>query len=113
MVLLKFKPGTQVDLLDSAIIPGLVAFITLMESALDVNKLIVTSVNDGVHKSGSLHYQGRAIDFRSKIYPRERLEHVVAEFRKLYSADYQLLWEHPGQPNEHLHLEYDVGNKNR
>ena len=107
MLLLEFKAGTVVRLIDAALLPGLIALMTFMESILDITKLTITSVNEGRHMSGSLHYQGRALDIRSKIYPPEKVAEVVSEFKKLYDKDYDLIWESQGKPNEHLHLEYD------
>ena len=107
MVLLNFKQGTVVRLLDTALIPGLVALLTFMESILDITEITVTSVNEGRHMSGSLHYQGRALDIRSKIYEPEKVAKVVAEFKQFYDRDYDLIWEAQGEPNEHLHLQYN------
>jgi len=115
MLLLHFKPGTEVTLLDTNLLPGLLSLCHFMETILGITEGTVTSVNDGVHKVGSLHYVGRAIDIRSKIYPPALVSQVVQAFKKLYNTTehpYDLIWENPGQPGEHLHLEYDPGNKN-
>ncbi len=113
MVKLEFKPGTEVRLLDTVILPGLLTLAHYMETILGVSKITVTSANDGTHKPGSLHYQGRALDIRSNIYPNDQVEAVVAAFRAFYpDGSYQLLWEAVDKPWEHLHLEYDPENEN-
>lgn len=113
MITLRFKPGTKVHTLDTALFPGLIALCTFMEDRLGVSYITITSVNDGVHKPGSLHYVGRAVDIRCRYYPPEKVREVVADFKAFYDADYDLLWENQGTPNEHLHLEYDPENENR
>ena len=112
MVLLRFKYGVVVGVLDTNLLPGLLSLCHFMETILGVHEITITSVNDGTHKPGSLHYSGQAIDIRSKIYPKPEVSRVVQEFKKLYDAEYDLIWENPGEPAEHLHLEFDPGNTN-
>lgn len=113
MILLRFKEGVVVKQLDTALFPGLLVLSQIMERILEVNEIWITSVQDGKHKSQSLHNAGRAVDIRSKIYPPEKVQQVVDEFKAVYDSEYDLIWESQGRPWEHLHLEYDPGNKNR
>ena len=112
MVLLRFKLGVLVEKLDTQLLPGLLALCHFMETILGVREVWITSVNDGVHKPGSLHAEGRAVDIRCKQYVASQVEQVVAEFKSFYDADYDLIWENRGLPNEHLHCEYDPENRN-
>ena len=110
---LRFKDGTVVKQLDPALLPGLVQLAMFVEDELGVDELWITSVNDGQHKSGSLHYTGRAVDIRCKYFSGDQVERVVTRFKALYDRDYDLLWEGRGTDNEHLHLEFDIGNQRR
>ena len=113
MVALRFKAGTLVARLDTTLFPGLLAFCQIAEEVLGINEVWITSVNEGRHKSQSLHYAGRAVDIRRNIYPEDLAKEVTRRFKALYDSEYDLIEEAVGQPNEHWHLEFDPGNKNR
>ena len=69
---------------------------------------VITSANDGKHKIGSLHYQDDALDVRSKNLPSEQIKHDVhALLMHKLGGDYDVLFEFPGQPQEHFHIEFD------
>jgi hypothetical protein len=112
LVKLHFKPEVKLDGLDTSILPGFLALCHFMETILGLDTVTVTAALDGTHKVGSLHYVGRALDIRCKPYPPVKVSEVVQAFKKTYDAEYDLIWENPGTPNEHLHLEYDPGNQN-
>jgi len=112
MAVLRFKPGTKVETLDTNLFAGLLALVHNLVTEFG-GEVVITSVNDGVHKIDSLHYVGRAVDIRCKYYDRARLSRVIAEFKRQYDEYYDLVWERPGTPGEHLHCEYDPGNRNR
>lgn len=67
--------------------------------------LIVTSANDGRHSKTSLHYAGAAVDLRTKTLG----EHKRTARGLLSGAlleDFDVLLENEGEPNEHMHVEY-------
>lgn len=108
-MVLRFKPGVVVDILDTRLFPGLLALCNIMEEVLGpLGRIWITSVNEGRHKSGSFHFVGRAVDIRCKFYRREDVSEIVNRFRSS-SGEYMLLWENPGEPNEHLHFQFDQG----
>ena len=65
---------------------------------------VITSANDSTHMNGSLHYQDRAIDLRSRDLRPGEEEQVAEELRYILGADYQVLFEDQDTPNEHLHV---------
>lgn len=63
---------------------------------------VLTSVIDGKHKVGSLHYKGLACDFRiSQVLP-ETLKRIEAEIRLSLSEEFDVVLE-----KDHLHIEFD------
>ena len=108
-----FKKGTSTEVLTADLLLGLIGLAHIMETVIGTKALTLTSVNDGVHKTGSLHYNGNAVDIRSKIYPQDQVHECVRLFRASPDgARYDLLFESPGTPNEHLHLEFDPEHRN-
>ena len=75
--------------------------------AVGARQLIVTSINDAQHRRGSLHYQGRAFDCRTKDLPfgsagKRNLRDDIARY---LGTGWDVILEDQGGPNEHLHLE--------
>jgi len=67
---------------------------------------VVTSLRDGTHKPGSWHYSGWAADLRSKHLGSEAIKGVLLEALLLaLGSQWEVILEHLGKPNEHLHLE--------
>jgi hypothetical protein len=70
---------------------------------------IVTSCAEGKHRRGSLHYIGHAFDLRTKHLPslvakRAVANELVARLKPL--GDFDVIFEHPQQEQEHIHVEY-------
>lgn len=72
------------------------------------SRVWITSGIDGRHMARSRHYQLCAVDVRSKNFPshaakldfRDRLQARLG-------ADYRVILEAVGRPNEHFHVELD------
>lgn len=69
--------------------------------------MVVTSGYEGSHNSNSLHYKGRALDFRTKSLTHRQKHDLVAEVRRRGGPDYDVILEDEGELDEHLHVEYD------
>lgn len=86
--------------------------VTLELGLLDANDapaldLVVTSGTDGVHKSGSMHGNGWALDFRSKIFTLEEKQAIIAGLQRRLGPAYDAILEDLNGPNEHIHVERD------
>lgn len=66
--------------------------------------LWITSLNDGTHKIGSLHYKGLAVDLRVKNLPPTLWSQTVAELQAALGFKYDVLLE---MDPPHCHVEYD------
>lgn len=70
--------------------------------------LIITSAKDGNHKTGSKHYSGDGVDFRTKHLPGDVKHKILAFARaKLDPLGYDTILEYEGGENEHIHSEWD------
>ncbi len=65
-------------------------------------KAIVTSDCGGKHMEGSKHYQGYALDFRTRHIPKRKRPALAEAVRRALGEDYTVLLE-----SDHLHAEYD------
>jgi len=63
----------------------------------------VTSGLDGTHSENSLHYDGNAVDFRTRYFDEETKQAVFAELKEvLGDKDYDFVYH-----STHIHVEYD------
>lgn len=67
--------------------------------------LVVTSAIDGTHTRASKHYTGCAVDLRT--HGMADPEKGTTELRDALGADYDVILEGKGTPNEHCHVEFD------
>jgi len=99
-----FKPGVLIPYLT---LPMAKAFVVLMEMwSLEKNGPVITSMIDGKHMRGSLHYDGKAFDLRTFYFKGGSEGKVVKTFaRELSKAlgkDYDVVVE-----KDHIHCEFD------
>lgn len=70
-------------------------------------ELVVTSLRDGRHMQGSLHYSGNAVDLRRwDIDAKQVTSQVVAQIRSQLGSDYDVILE-----SDHIHIEFDPKGK--
>lgn len=65
------------------------------------SELTITSGTDGLHNSGSLHYSGLALDFRTRDLNPSVVLRVAASCRTALGVEYDVVVE-----ADHLHIEY-------
>ena len=68
----------------------------------------ITATSNGEHKKGSLHYAVpcRAVDVRTRNLLDEATKFTVrAYLQQMLGKDFDVLYENPGGPNQHLHIE--------
>ena len=65
-------------------------------------ELVITSARDGKHSARSLHYEGLALDLRTRSLMREDVPRVVADMKAALGDDYDVVLE-----SDHIHLEFD------
>jgi hypothetical protein len=65
----------------------------------------VTSVRDGLHKVGSLHYRGLAMDWGIDSIPKDELTPFCAELKEALGPQFDVV-----QESDHIHTEFDPKN---
>lgn len=77
---------------------------------MDIEEMVVTSINDGSHSRGSLHYSGNAVDLRTNSVPTSKVRKLEAHLKMALGADFDVVLEsfveNQRQPNEHIHIEH-------
>lgn len=68
---------------------------------------VITSIMDGQHQAGSLHYLGLAFDVRLNNIPAEQHESIREEVAALAGTAFDVVHEYHLQPADHLHVEFD------
>ena len=98
--MLLLKPGVRIAGLRPEILLAVVAAERVCaEMGVDC---VVTACVDGVHKAGSLHYCGLAVDLRSRHFRPGDADKAIARIRQCLGADYDVVLE-----NDHVHVEFD------
>lgn len=65
-------------------------------------ELVITSLNDGHHMEGSLHYKGDAADLRTRYFSGAAKDKVSETLRERLGIDFDVILE-----TDHIHIEYD------
>jgi hypothetical protein len=102
------KPGAMVSNLHPRMAPVIVA-VARAAATLGLPGPVITSGNDSTHKSGSLHFKNRALDFRANNITDPQSVAFQHAVEAIVGDDYDVIFEKfPANPaNDHLHVEFD------
>ncbi len=65
-------------------------------------ELVITSMNDSRHGKNSIHYEGNAVDLRTRYFDSQEKLEVYREIKKRLTVDFDVVLE-----SDHIHIEYD------
>lgn len=72
-------------------------------TANGIKDCVITSGDEGKHKANSLHYVGKALDFRSREMTAVKQIKVISEARAALGRDFDVVLE-----PDHIHCEWDA-----
>jgi hypothetical protein len=79
-------------------------------SARQGRDVIITSLNDHEHATGSLHYEDKAVDFQVKGregVDQEAMRDLYNYLRSNLDLGWDVIFDSPGHYN-HIHAEWDI-----
>lgn len=65
--------------------------------------LVITSANDSTHSTHSRHYVDEGLDIR--VHNLKDPNFVRSELSKMLGPRFTVLFESPGTPNQHIHIQ--------
>lgn len=70
------------------------------------SEVVITSGNDSEHRDGSQHYEGKALDIRTKhLHVTRKVKQSIADnIANRLGDQYFILFHRIGTPNEHIHM---------
>jgi hypothetical protein len=96
--------------IDNLCVQLLLSIIVINDLFKELKKdCVITACTNGTHSYSSLHWCGRAVDIRSKVFGEsdEKKKIVIIVREKLGSLkDYDFILENLNLENEHFHLEW-------
>ncbi len=97
--MIRIKPGVRIE----GIRPEIIMAINVAEALYIKHntELVITSVVDRPHSSGSLHYVGQAVDLRISDLPRGEVGAIAAELRIALGRQFDVVVE-----SDHIHVEF-------
>lgn len=102
---MKIKPGAK---LSNSLQPEILCIFPIIENLCGKYgvEFVITEGVGGRHREDSKHYEGMAIDMRSRDFPDGSTGTVCSSFchelRELLGSDYDIVME-----SNHIHIEYD------
>lgn len=98
--MLSLKPGVTARGIQPELLLALLALDGIYQHA--GYPLVITALTDGKHMEGSLHYKGRAADFRTRDIPIPVVNLIIKNTKDALGGDYDIVLE-----SDHGHLEFD------
>lgn len=104
--MISIKEGVKLEGLTPEILLGL----SIVEKVFEKYgiEVVITEATGGDHQQGSLHYQGKALDIRSKhIFEYALKEKILEKCRQKLGVSFDMILEGFGEDREHFHVEFD------
>lgn len=97
---MELKAGVQLANLS----PQIVLALTMADQAYRAIgvSMVVTSISDGKHSAGSLHYSGQAADLRTRTVPVKQRQALRDTIARTVGSEFDVVLE-----SDHIHLEFD------
>lgn len=87
-----------------------IAAVAQAAKTLGLPQPVITSGNDSAHMAGSLHFKGRALDFRGRNITDGQGRALEAAVKGIVGSAYDVMFEIKKDPSsDHLHVEFDPG----
>lgn len=104
--MIAIKPGAKIEGIRPEILLGVCVVHSVFQT-YSVPLMTITEGTGGKHMEGSKHYQGLAVDIRSKNIPEMAKNAILKECQVNLGENFDFLLEQAGEAGEHFHLEYD------
>jgi hypothetical protein len=99
---MKLKRGVKLNGLTPQIV---VALMVAREEYAKVGaEVVITSARDSIHRPGSDHYFGRALDLRTRHLLNVNKYDLAKNIHDNLGNRFVCIFEGEGTPNEHIHL---------
>jgi hypothetical protein len=110
MAKLTVKPTCRLKEISPALLHILVRTERFVDTLVEVDEVVITSINDSTHGAGSRHYTNEALDIRTKNWPsRESVRWFRRALEEQLGPQFRVLFEDEGTKNEHLHVQVRKG----
>lgn len=101
MIPVKYKSGVSLVGVQPQVVLGIM-MAARAYADMGREEMWVTSVTDGVHSEGSLHYEGLAFDLRVWGFDEGEKEQLAKKLRGILEGEWDVVLE-----GTHLHVEFD------
>ena len=95
--MMHFKPGVKVN----GIKPEMIVALIVINACGGKQGAVITSVVEGTHSRGSLHYVGYALDVRIRDRDADEVLMLVKKIRECLTDEYDVILE-----DTHIHIEF-------
>jgi hypothetical protein len=101
-MIVSIKPGVRVRGLSNEILLAIIIAESIYRETQGL--MVITSLTDGKHSAGSLHYTGEAVDLR--LPSTIMIDQIVSQLKSALGSSYDVIHE-----VDHIHIEYDPKRK--
>ena len=98
-----FKPGVKIKNVKAEMLFAAMVADELWREFGRPEGVTITSVTDGKHSKNSLHYEGLAIDLRTRYFNGAQKKRIAELLRQKLTDEFDVVLE-----RTHIHIEHDT-----